>query len=146
MSSKVVPVCGECGAKMVEYTFTFNKGICVFLRALYLAGGVAKTDTLGLTYSQRTNSQKVRYWDLAIPHINEESKKKAGWWQITDHGIKFLRGEVPIHKKVVMYRNERRRYEGEQILVTNVVDTWEYRSDYQEQVRSQGELFGPRED
>ncbi len=129
--------CPHCGAKMVEYTFLFNKALAVFLRRLYEAGGPVKTNDLGLTYSQRTNSQKLRYWDLAVPHVNEESKRKAGWWVITDAGRAFVRGEARIHRKVVMYRNERVRYEGEQIYIHDVIDGYEYRADYQEQARSQ---------
>ena len=49
--------CPHCGKIMATYTFTFNKGLAIFLLKLFEAGKPVKTDELGLSYSQRTNSQ-----------------------------------------------------------------------------------------
>lgn len=129
--------CNHCGAKMVEYKFTFNHGLAVFLYKLYKADTPCKTDNLNLTYSQRTNSQKLRYWGLAIPHLNKESAKKAGWWIITEAGKAFVEGRSTIWSQVIMYRNKFVRWEGEQINFAEVTAGYDYRSDYQDQIREQ---------
>lgn len=130
-------VCEHCGSKAVEYTFSFNKGLATFLVRLYEEGKPARTDTLGLTYSQRTNSQKLRYWGLAAPVVNEEAKKKAGWWEITDRGKAFVEGKMRIRRKVVMCRNQFVRYEGSLIGIDEVFDGYLYRQDYKDQAAQQ---------
>lgn len=127
---KETKTCECCGAKLVEYRFSFNTGLLVFLRRLYDAGRPAKTDTLGLTYSQRTNSQKLRYWGLAEKVVNEEAAVKAGWWQITRLGLCFIRGTVSIPKFVWTFRGEVVRKEGPDIFVRDVADGWKYRIEY----------------
>lgn len=135
--SKEVAICEHCCAKMVEYTFSFNKGLAVFLGKLFDAQGPVKTDNLGLTYAQRTNSQKLRYWGLAEPYVNEESTIKRGWWQITYTGKLFVLGQTTIKKQVVMYRNKVIRYEGVDLFFDKVSDGYKYHEDYAKQVRSQ---------
>ena len=130
-------ICHTCGHKSVEYTFTFNQGLAAFLWALFRAGGPCKTDSLNLTYSQRTNSQKLRYWDLARPHMNEESAKKAGWWEITEYGRNFVLGKMTIVKKVVMRNNEFVRYEGKRIRFEDSLEGYMHRSHYREQIHAQ---------
>ena len=130
-------ICPCCGAKMIEYRFGFNKGLAVFLGKLFDAGGLAKTDDLGLTYSQRTNSQKLRYWGLAEPVINEESAIKRGWWQITNKGVAFLLGRTSIPKYAITYRGEVVRKEGDQITFKGVSDGYEYHADYANQASAQ---------
>lgn len=72
-------VCPQCGARRAaEYRFSFNRGNAVFLGKLFDAGGPARTDDLDLTYAQRTNSQKRRYWGLAEPVIEKELDQGAG--------------------------------------------------------------------
>lgn len=105
--------CPHCSALMVEYTFTFNSGLATFLSALYEAKEPVRTDELGLTYSQRTNSQKLRYWGLAEQVKTGTAAKKGGVWKITRLGIDFVEGRVRIPRKVTMYRNTFRRYADE---------------------------------
>ncbi|NIQ00980.1 MAG: hypothetical protein GWM98_11625 [Nitrospinaceae bacterium] len=103
----------------------------------YEAGGPAKMDDLGLTYPQRTNSQKLRYWGLAAPVLDGEKKHKRGWWQITEKGSRFARRETSIYKTVVMKNNEFQRWEGDLVFIDQVIDGYEYRGDYQGQARQQ---------
>lgn len=131
-------ICQHCGAKMVEYKFSFNKGMAQFLLKLYDAQGPAKTDELGLTYSQRTNSQKLRYWGLAEPVTDTaEQRKKSGWWKITAAGYLFVNGEISIQKFAVMYRNVFRRYEGGEIYFKDVYEGYQNRAEFKEQARAQ---------
>ncbi len=99
-------VCPECGKKSIEYSYAFSKHHAVFLGSLYEAGGIAKTDDLDLTYPQRTNSQKLRYWGLAIPYLKtDEATQKRGWWEITRKGKDFVEGKISIPEKVLVRDN-----------------------------------------
>lgn len=134
---KEIGICTECGAKKVEYRFGFNKGLAIFLVKLYERGEPAKTDDLGLTYSQRTNSQKIRYWGLARPYITEDTVQKRGWWVITKKGIDFITGKLLIPKYVVMYRNNVVREERPMITFKEASDGYLYRQDYANQAKAQ---------
>lgn len=134
---KKIGICNECGAKKVEYRFGFNKGLAIFLARLYEKKGPARTDDLGLTYSQRTNSQKIRYWGLAKPYITEDTVQKRGWWVITQKGIDFITGKLLIPKYVVMYRNEVIREERPMIGFKDVSDGYKYHQDYADMAKSQ---------
>jgi hypothetical protein len=138
MNKKEPLICPLCGAKHVEYRFGFNKGLAAFLTKLYIANRPVKTDSLGLTYAQRTNSQKLRYWGLAVPYKNEESVVKRGWWVITQLGIDFVTGKAKIPKYAVTRSNEVIRMEGEEISFTSVLDGYDYYQDYVEQIKNQG--------
>lgn len=136
-----IKICEHCGHKSVEYKFGFNKGLAAFLSKLYLAGKPCRTNDLDLTYAQRTNSQKLRYWGLAVPHENEESKIKKGVWVITQKGRDFVEHELQIHKHVIMCNNKLVKYEGDMIWFNDVSDGYQYRKDYQEQASTQVNLF-----
>jgi hypothetical protein len=133
------PRCEHCGALLIEYRFGFNKALARFLGLLFEAGKIpVRTDSLDLTYSQRTNSQKLRYWALADPVIDtEEQVLKRGWWQITDKGCSFVRGEISIPKYAVTKRGVVVRHEGDQILFRYVSGGYEYHGDYADQARRQ---------
>lgn len=130
--------CPHCGASMIEYKHGFNLGLAAFLGKLFDAGGPAKTDDLGLTYSQRTNSQKLRYWGLAVQVTpNESAARKRGWWQITEKGVAFVLGLVRIPKYAIVYRNNVMRLEGECLLFSEVSEGYQYQADYADQARTQ---------
>ena len=129
--------CHCCGAKLVEYRFVFNYGLALFLGRLFDNRGPTKTDTLGLTYSQRTNSQKLRYWGLAEPYLDEHTEAKRGWWQITDKGRAFVMGEITIPKYAVTKRNHVLRLEGEPVSFRGASRGYQYRQDYADQIRAQ---------
>jgi hypothetical protein len=136
--------CEHCGAKLVEYKFGFNKGLAVFLIALYRKKVPCRTDDLGLDYSVRTNSQKLRYWGLARPFNNKNAAigHRRGWWHITGKGILFVEGRERIQKFAVMLRNELQRFEGPEILIGDVDDVYQHYGDFLDQIRvQQRELF-----
>jgi hypothetical protein len=143
-------LCPHCGAKLVEYRHSLNKGIAAFVLALYKHQGPQKTDDLGLTFSQRTNSTKAQYWGLVEPVLNDESRLKAGWWKITPIGIEFASGARTMPKYVVVRRHHVLRFEGPEIAFKDVSDGYLYRADYKSQARdsilgcseaSQSDLF-----
>ena len=132
----VCPVCDTVVVEYPEYRFSFNLGLAVFLGKLFDAGGPVRTDDLGLEYSQRTNSQKLRYWGLAEQHVTEETARLRGWWRITEKGSAFVTDAIRIPRYAVTKRNVVLRLEGEWIAFKDVSEGYAYRSDYAEQART----------
>lgn len=130
-------VCPCCGAKVVTYRHSFGKHLAAFLLALYRAGGPAKTDDLGLTYAQRTNSQKLRYWGLARQVLNEQSKVKRGLWEITEKGREFVEGKITIQRHAHVSRNSVLRIDGDPIAFAEVSDGYQFRAEFAAQAREQ---------
>lgn len=129
-------ICQHCQAKMIEYTFTFNKGLAKCLWLLRDTTGPVEIKKLSMTRSQWTNFQKLRYWTFIAPVLGENAKK-GGYWKITEAGKRFLQGRIQVPKKVVMYRNQFVRFEGEKITFDQVNDGYLYRGDYRDQAREQ---------
>jgi len=125
-------ICEACGKKSVVYTYTFAKNHAAVLEKLYLANGPAKTDDLNLTYAQRTNSQKLRYWGLAKPFLkSDEATQKRGWWEITDKGRKFVEGLTSIPKKATVRDNVVIELSDDGIMFYEVDEGYKFRSYYQ---------------
>jgi len=116
---------------MVEYRFSFNKGIAAVLGKLCRAGGPVELRTLNLTSSEWTNAQKVRYWGLA-ESVKHEGDRKGGWWKITAKGKDFVEGRIKIQRMVVMYRNQFVRYCGDETSFSEIHPGYMYRPDYSE--------------
>jgi len=130
--------CPTCGHTSITYRFGFNKALATFLIALYEAGGPVKTDSLGLTYAQRTNSQKLRYWGLAVPYmVPGESTTKRGWWQITAFGKEFVEGRISIPRFAYTKDGDVVKHDGKVIYFSEVEDGYKYRDHYQSQAADQ---------
>jgi len=97
------PLCPYCGAKMVEYRHTLNVGLCVGLKRLGMAGGRAHLKDLRLTYSQRCNFQKLRYWGL-VENVLANDRIRSGVWALTPFGERFLTNSLPCPMIIVTYR------------------------------------------
>lgn len=125
--------CEKCGAKIVEYTFTFNKGLarCLALMRNHTTG--VEIRTLDMTTSEWTNFQKLRYWGL-IDSIIGENHRRGGCWRITNLGTDFLNNQISIPKKVTMYRNTVVKTSFDTIQFKDVSADYEYRADYAEQI------------
>lgn len=129
-------ICFNCGAKMVEYKFGLNKGLC---RVLWKIAQLSMDDWVfirdcKLTNSMYGNQPKLDHWGFTQRDRTEE---KGGKVRLTDKGRKFLMGECTASKYVVTYRNDVVRYEGPQLLITDVTDGWAYIPEYKEQARTQ---------
>lgn len=123
---------------MVEYKFTLNKGLarCLFKLNRKSNSDFVEIRTIGLTTSEWTNFQKLRYWNLIEKKI-EDDTGKGGYWRISEIGIRFLTGKIQLPKSVIMYRNNKVRNEGELLSFKDITGGYEYRSDYVEQARNQ---------
>lgn len=130
--------CHHCGAKMVSYTFTLNKGLarCLWKLAKASETHFVEIRTLRLTTSEWTNFQKLRYWNLIEKKMEDETGK-GGFWKISETGLLFLKSRRPLPKKVTMYRNTVQSYSEEKVTFSQVTDGYEYRSDYVQQIIDQ---------
>jgi hypothetical protein len=70
---------------------------------------------LALTNNESHNLQKLRFHGL-IAHADKEHPK-SGEWLITARGGAFLRGEIPVPKKVLIFRNEVKDHSAELVYI-----------------------------
>lgn len=61
---------------------------------------------LELTYTQRANFTKLRFFGLVAKVRDGEGQRLAGRWLLTRRGSRFLRGEEPVHKEVKTLKNK----------------------------------------
>lgn len=124
--------CEYCGAKMVEYKHGLSKGLMrVLYRVILLCGGVVnefEIKDVALSYNQRCNFQKLRYWGL-IKKIGDFDGK-GGTWALTSKGLSFACGELFLPKFARTYRGELVAQEGESIKVEDITGGWKFRPEY----------------
>lgn len=104
-----IEYCQHCGAKMVAYKHTINKGMAGSLLRAYSVvrpGTQIKVSSLGLTHNQQANWQKLRYWGLIDFCYNENGTRDDGWWVVTEKGMEFVEGKISIPKNVKTYRKD----------------------------------------
>jgi len=78
-----------------------------------------------LSFSERTNFQKLRYWGLVGKVWG------PGAWRITQSGELFLCDLAAARERVVTFRGERIRYEGKLIKFKDVTGyQYDRREDY----------------
>lgn len=124
-------ICETCGAKVVEYKHGLSKGLVRVLYIIARGGKVGETismSDLKLTYSQRCNSQKLRYWYL-IEKVHDQLSK-GGDWRVTNRGSEFLQGIISLPQYVWTFHGEQVRYEGKYRFVDETTGGWKWRPDY----------------
>lgn len=123
--------CPHCDAKMVEYPHSLSRGLA---RVIYRIAQHMDRDRVfhvgecELNYSQQCNAQKLRYW--GVIEKQPDATAKGGFWRLTDLGLAFAQGRIQLRKKVWTYRGEFVRFDGDQVLITDVSDGWKLRPDY----------------
>lgn len=118
-------LCDHCGAKVVEYKHGLSKGLVASLVTFAQRGDAMKLAEAGLTYPQRCNFQKLRYWEL-VEKVGDPAGK-GGTWRLTEQGKKFLSGAVGLPHQVWTYRGRVRRYEGAEVTIRDVFKgEWRY--------------------
>lgn len=121
-------LCPHCGGKMVEYRHHLSTPLVLALRRLLVAGrGPVHLGELDLTYSQRCNFQKLRYFGLVD---YADPNRRSGRWRVTDAGVRFVRGETECYESVWTFRGERVRWDGERIRLRDVVADYETREEW----------------
>jgi hypothetical protein len=85
--------CPCCGATIKTYTHNLNRGLLSALWKLYQKKEYSsKLKDMDITYNQRANFQKLKYWGLVEKH-------STGIWSMTYAGVEFIQGrkEIPSH-------------------------------------------------
>ena len=123
--------CPHCNAAMVEYAHGLSKGIVrAFIKAVQSAhpGRLFTISQCNLTYSERENIRKLKYWGLIKKA--DTNKDKGGDWIITDRGMRFAMGRACMPVKVWTYRGAVQRFDGKSKYIQEITGGWKYRPDY----------------
>lgn len=122
-------VCECCGAKLVEYKHSLSKGLArCFYRIIQAGPGEHELSELGMTYSQRSNFSKLKYWGL-VAKIGDPSGK-GGKWIVTNKGWNFAYGEIEVPKTVWTFRDAVQRFEGDNVSIETITGGYKYRPEY----------------
>ena len=124
-------ICETCGAKVVEYRHGLSKNLVRVLYIIAQGGKVGETvsmSDLKLSYSQRCNSQKLRYWYL-IEKVHDQDSK-GGDWRVTQRGSDFLQGKLSVATHVWTFRGDTVRFEGRYRYIEETTGGWKWRPDY----------------
>ena len=128
--SKQIKTCGVCGAKIVEYHHSLSKLLVNSLVKFWQEVGresVSLKDTR-LSFSERTNFQKLRYWGLVEKGTFTTT---IGTWRVTGIGESFLKNWHMTGERVVTFRGKFIRYEGKLIQIKDVTGyEYDHRKDY----------------
>ena len=117
--------CKLCGSRLIQYRHVLNKPMIEALYTLSRCGGTANIAEINITHNQICNFQKLRYWGLAA------KEKESGVWYVTKRGYGFLAGYESVPKRVVTFRGNLVKYEGDQVCIRDFFeeDYWK-RIDY----------------
>lgn len=113
--------CPNCGAKTRIYKFSINRPLADVLSKMFHEFGQdvpVEIKTLGMTTSQWTNFQKLRYWGL----ISKANSDRGGVWKVTNRGAAFVRNELAIPKFARMFRNELVEFQGPEIFERDITE------------------------
>lgn len=101
--------CRCCGASLVMPVHSLTKGLVSILVACAKVGRENRTyiidwDDANLSFSQRNNLQKLRYFGLMVM-ATKDGKHVPRTWVITRRGWQFLAGEIRVFKQMRTFRN-----------------------------------------
>lgn len=100
-------VCPVCSRKTVDHRHTLSDTLIDGLLRLYHAGrGPERISELLSGRSTLDNFQKLRYWDLVAQTKGPDGKRSNGYWETTDLGDRFCRGEVQLPLRLWTYQGE----------------------------------------
>lgn len=126
--------CPSCGAKTVEYKHGLNLLLAQALVSAFYGSTSAfrnqqliftkpfKVADLGLSHSQQANFQKLAYWEFV--------SKVADGWILNPRGADFVLGRAPAPRFAWTYRGKFKRYDGDDILIYEVIEGYQVRAEY----------------
>jgi hypothetical protein len=132
--------CPCCGQKIVRYKHGLNRTLVSGLWHLHNAGGRARIDKLGMTLSESTNFQKLRYFKLAKPAGAESNNE----WILTRAGLEFLQGRLKVSRFVFTKLGNPVAESIERIFIHEVEDLISFKVEWQAQA-AQPNLFDYKE-
>lgn len=115
-------LCSACDAPMVEYRHTLSKGLISALAKACEQDGPFHLNSLGLTYNQQCNFQKLRYWGLVAKCYDPDGERNNGWWVVSDFGRNFFNGRITCARQVWTYRGDFLCFDGEHVYVSQVLE------------------------
>lgn len=115
---------------MVKHVHTLNKGMLQALIKISDFKIPVNLKDLDLTFNQRDNFQKLRYWNLVRKSYNAEGKRIGGHWEITELGLRFVNGEISMPQSAITYRGEVVEYKGENKYFSDVKELYKRSEDY----------------
>lgn len=124
--------CGEC--EILEHAHRLNP---VLVRALSSicrhAVNIGSRDVhvigLPLTHSELCNFQKLQYWGFIQP-VERAAGRRRGWWTATPLAFDFLEAKVKVRRVVWTRRNAFKEYDGDEILVGDVLEGYKWQPHY----------------
>lgn len=131
--------CPTCGAKTVEYRHRLSLGIVGALVKLYEKAGIApfQISILDLSHSQMANFQKLRYWGL-VQKSSDTGDRKGGFWAVTPLGGEFVLGKKRIREIALTYRATVQGTDGKAVAIFEIIEGYQYRGDFQDQIKEAG--------
>ncbi len=124
--------CPCCGRFAKLYTYTISRAQVHALA--WIAKNTAPREFINVqaeapTWILRSNSHgKLVHWGLLHTRTNnDDSKRDAGAWGVTDFGRKWIAGEVTIRKHALVFDNKCHGHKGEAIRYDDVFSPFHYR-------------------
>jgi hypothetical protein len=122
--------CPCCGHAVRAYCKTLDKRLVSLFEdiGLYLQQNKATTFNPRWVWQDDHHKindfQKLHYWYLI-------KRKKAGQWEITPSGVKFLQGKRTLPKRVWIFNNEHVDHSEERVSIDQLDERWQQeRSDW----------------
>lgn len=70
---------------------------------------------------------KLAHWNMLETMPNEDpAKNKSGLWRVTDTGVSFIKNEIAVPQKALLYNDECFGFEGKLIRAKDVVHNFDY--------------------
>lgn len=102
--------CPACGQNVKVYKRKLNSGMAYFLINLYKLNKkdpenyFHASNVLGKSFSM--DYAVLRHWKLIEEKPNDDkTKRKSGYWKITDQGKDFVKGLISVRTHVHLYNN-----------------------------------------
>jgi hypothetical protein len=64
----------------------------------------------------------LRWWGLVQNQVIDiEGKKHSGYWSITELGEKFVKGEISVREKIMVFNNTFYGFDGDSVTIKDVI-------------------------
>ena len=118
--------CPTCGQMVKLYKRKLHTVMALMLVKLYKLdhqkAGYYHAKDFVITKTGTNDFSKLRYWGLIVSKDNDDTKKRAsGIWAITDKGRQFVRGEISVPEKVLIFDSKYFGYDGDQIKIDRAI-------------------------
>jgi hypothetical protein len=99
--------CPGCGQHAKMYRRKITAAAVRTLAKMYATHGQEFLHLPSLRGVAENGEAKLRYWGL-VEDMNavRDDGGHAGYWRVTDQGVRFLRGEITVPKYALVYNGE----------------------------------------